>query len=156
MPDDMTPLGGEPTISSYFMFEVDGVQIGFFSEVQGLSVHVAVEHIHEGGQNNYAHQMPGRMTWPHLIFKRGITESDALLTWLTKTTGEGFAANNNKLVRSTGAVTVCDSNGTRLRAWEFDGVYPISWTGPEFSSKGNDPLQEKLEVAHNGFRSKTL
>jgi phage tail-like protein len=155
MPSSTAPLGGEPTISSYFLFEVDGVEIGYFSEVTGLSVGIAVEQIFEGGQNGFVHQMPGRMSWPHLVFKRGITQSDALFTWMGKSSGEGFAGNGNKLTRSTGAVTVLDAEGTRLRAWEFDGVYPVRWTGPEFSVESNIALQEQLEVAHNGFKSKT-
>jgi phage tail-like protein len=152
MPDQFS----EPTVSSYFLFEVDGMEIGYFSEVSGLSVTVSVEEIHEGGQNNYSHQMPGRMTWPHLMFKRGITQSDNLLGWLSKSSGEGFAGNGSKLTRSTGAVTVLNAEGDRLRSWEFDGVYPVRWSGPEFSSTSNDALQEQLEVVHHGFRSKTL
>jgi phage tail-like protein len=156
MPDADKPLGGEPSINSYFLFEVDGVQIGWFSEVTGLSVSVAVEEIHEGGQNGFAHKVPGRMSWPHLVFRRGITESDALFAWMSKTSGEGFAGAGSKLKRSTGAVTVLDSHGTRLRAWEFEGVYPVRWTGPDFDSASNQPMLEQLEVAHHGFRSKTL
>jgi len=146
----------EPAINSYFVFEVDGVEIGYFTEVTGLSVNMTIEEIHEGGQNGYVHQMPGRMTWPHLIFKRGVTQSDALFDWMSKSSGEGFAGNGNKLTRSTGAVTVLDAEGTRLRAWEFDGIYPVRWSGPEFSSGSNEALQEQLEVAHHGFRSKNL
>jgi phage tail-like protein len=51
---------------------------------------------------------------------------------------------------------VLDAEGTRLRAWEFDGVYPVRWSGPEFSSSSNEALQEQLEVVHHGFRSKNL
>jgi len=146
----------EPTINSYFLFEVDGIEIGYFSEVSGLSVSLAVEEVHEGGQNGYVHRMPGRMSWPNLLFKRGITASDALFDWMSKSSGEGFAGNGNKLTRNTGAVTVLDAEGTRLRAWEFEAVYPVRWIGPEFSASSNDPLQEQLEVAHHGFKSKTL
>jgi phage tail-like protein len=96
------------------------------------------------------------MSWPHLVFRRGITESDALFAWMSKTSGEGFAGAGSKLKRSTGAVTVLDSHGTRLRAWEFEGVYPVRWTGPDFDSASNQPMLEQLEVAHHGFRSKTL
>ena len=86
MPDGFS----EPPINSYFLFEVDGVEIGYFTEVSGLAVTMTVEEIHEGGQNGYVHQMPGRMTWPHLLFKRGITSSDALFAWMNKSSGEGL------------------------------------------------------------------
>ena len=54
---------------------------------------------------------------------------------MNKTSGEGFAANDNKLVRSTGAITAIAGNGNRLRAWSLEGVYPVRWTGPEFGSR---------------------
>jgi phage tail-like protein len=99
--------------------------------------------------------MPGRMTWPHLVFRRGVTESDALFTWLSKTSGEGFAGNNNKLTRATGAVTALDSNGIRLRSWDFADVFPVRWKGPDFDSSSNASLEEELEVAHHGFKART-
>ena len=37
------------------------------------------------------------MTWPNITLKRGITQSDGLLNWLNKSSGEQFAANGNKL-----------------------------------------------------------
>jgi phage tail-like protein len=149
------PLGGEPSTASKFLFEVDGVEIGVFREVTGLQVTIGIQEISEGGQNGFVHKMPGRMTWPHLVFRRGVTESDALFTWLSKTSGEGFAGNNNKLTRATGAVTALDSNGIRLRSWDFADVFPVRWKGPDFDSSSNASLEEELEVAHHGFKART-
>ncbi|MCW2602056.1 MAG: hypothetical protein JWN61_191 [Pseudonocardiales bacterium] len=148
------PLGLEPTTSARFLFEVDGVEIGVFREIRGLNVSVETVKLEEGGQNGFVHVLPGRMSWPHLIFRRGVTESNALFDWLNKTSGEGFAANGNKLERSTGAVTALSGEGKRLRAWEFDGVFPIRWSGPDFDSMSDSALEEELEVAHHGFRAK--
>jgi phage tail-like protein len=149
------PLGGEPPTASRFLFEVDGVEIGIFREVTGLQVTIDIAEIHEGGQNGFAHKLPGRMSWPHVIFKRGMTESDALFTWLNKSSGEGFAGNENKLVKATGAVTAIDASGTRLRSWDFADVFPVRWKGPDFETNSNDPLEEELEIAHHGFRART-
>ncbi len=155
MPSGDLPLGGEPPTASRFLFEVDGIEIGVFREVTGLAVTVGVQEIREGGQNGFVHKMPGRMTWPNLVFRRGVTESDALFTWLGKSSGEGYAGNSNKLTRSTGAVTAIDAIGGRLRSWEFDDVFPVRWQGPDFEASTNATLEEELEVAHHGFRSRT-
>lgn len=155
MPDS-DPLGVEPTTAARFVFEVDGVEIGVFREVRGLSVNVETVTIREGGENGFAHQVPGRMSWPHLVFRRGVVQSDALFEWLQKSSGEGFAANNNQLTRSSGAVTAMSGDGTRLRAWEFDGVFAVRWSGPEFNADANTPLEEELEVAHHGFRARQV
>ena len=155
MASDIEPLGGDPTTGGMFIFEVDGVEIGTFREVRGLELTVDVETYTEGGQSQYVHKLPGTLHWPNLVFSRGMVESDALFTWVSNSAGEGFAANGNKLTRSTGAVTAVTSEGKRLRAWEFDQVFAVRWTGPEFHVGSNEQLVEQLEVAHNGFRAKT-
>ncbi|NED93725.1 phage tail protein [Phytoactinopolyspora alkaliphila] len=148
-------LGGEPTSANRFLFEVDGVEIGVFREVSGLQVTAELEEYAEGGENGYVHRLPGRLRWPNLVFRRGLTQSDALFAWVNRTAGEGFAAASNRLVRCTGAVTVLSDRQARLRAWEFDGVFAVRWVGPQFDVDSDRTLEEELEVAHNGFRSKS-
>lgn len=155
MPAESEVLGGEPTTAGWFLFEVDGVEIGTFREVRGLELTVEVEQHVEGGQNGYVHKLPGALRWPNLIFTRGMVASDALFTWVANSAGENFAANGNKVARSTGAITAITYTGERLRAWEFDSVFAVRWTGPEFTVDSQEQLVEQLEVAHNGFRAKT-
>ena len=154
--DETHGLDGQLAVSSRFLFEVDDVEIGVFAQVSGLEVSVGVESYEEGGTNGFVHQLPGRMTWPRLVLRRGITDSDALFEWIQKSAGEGFTANGNKLVRSTGAVTILGSDGSRLRSWEFSDAFPVRWSGPKLDATTNSPLDEELEVAHHGFRSKTF
>ena len=93
MSDTSTDLKGELPTAASFLFEVDGVQIGVFSQVSGLEVRVEVATYQEGGENGFVHKLPGRMTWPHVVLKRGITDSDALFAWVNKTAGGGFSSN---------------------------------------------------------------
>jgi phage tail-like protein len=155
MPSNDSMLGGDVATASHFVLEVDGVEIGIFREVTGLQVTVGVEEIREGGQNGFVRKVPGRMVWPHVIFKRGLTQSDALFDWLNKSSGEGFAGNNNTLKRCTGAVTALDMTGARLRSWELQDVFAVRWKGPDFEVGTSAALEEELEVAHHGFKSKT-
>jgi phage tail-like protein len=154
-PNSMTPLGGDLPLADRFLFEVDGVEIGLFREVFGLQVTVHVDEIVEGGQNGFVHKVPSRMTWPNLVFRRGLTQGDALFDWMSKSSGEGFAGNKNTLTRSTGAVTALDAVGGRLRSWEFQSVFAVRWKGPDFSAGSAQALEEELEVAHHGFKAKT-
>jgi phage tail-like protein len=96
------------------------------------------------------------MTWPNITLKRGVTQSDALLKWLNRSSGEQFAANGNRLERSSAAITLIASAGKRLRAWEFDGAFPIKWTGPSFASSSNEAADEQVEIAHHGFRARDI
>jgi phage tail-like protein len=146
----------ESATSATFLFEVDGQAIGRFMEVSGLEVEVAVESIEEGGENGFVHRLPGRMSWPNITLKRGVTQSDNLLTWLTKSSGEQFASSGNTLARSSAAITLLAKDGKRLRAWEFVDAFPVKWSGPQFAASSSDAATETLEIAHHGFKARNL
>lgn len=138
-----------------FTLTIDGLEIGQFKEVHGLQIDIAVETVEEGGQNGFQHRFPGRMSWPNLTFKRGLTNPDNLFTWINEVAGDGFAANGHKLKRSTGAVSLYGSDGTLLRSWNIEGAFPVRWSGPDLVSGGTGTLDEELEIAHHGFRAET-
>jgi len=142
------------TSTATFLFEVDGVDIGTFMEVSGLEVSIETEDVAEGGQNAFTHKLPGRMTWPNITLKRGVTSQDNLLDWLNASSGEKFAGNGNKLTRSSGAITLLDRAGTRLRSWDLEDAYPVKWSGPSFAADSENTADESLEITHHGFRAR--
>lgn len=136
-----------------FKFSVEGVgEIGAFTDVSGLSVEVELVEIEEGGQNHFTHKVPGRMKWPNIVLKRGITDSDNLFEWFAKTSGEGFAGEGSTLERTQGEITLTDSQGETVRGWTFEEAFPVKWTGPTLASSSNEVAKEELEIAHHGFR----
>ena len=155
-PEAQRFLGGDPAVGSRFLFEVDGIEIGLFGSVSGLTVSAQTVDVVEGGQNGFAHKLPGRLEWPNIVFSRGLTQSDALFEWMNRTAGEGFSAAGHKLTRTTGAITALASNGNRLRSWSLEGVFPVRWKGPDFDGSSDNPLNEELEIAHHGFRAANL
>jgi phage tail-like protein len=143
----------DPPFTGQFKFSVEGVgEIGAFTEVSGLSVEVDVVEINEGGQNHYAHKVPGAMKWPNIVLKRGVTDSDNLFEWFAKTSGEGFAGEGSALARTQGQITLADSTGGSVRGWTFEGAFPVKWSGPTLTASANDAAVEELEIAHHGFR----
>jgi phage tail-like protein len=143
----------DPPFVGRFIFTVDTMTIGAFTEVSGLSVQIDVEDLAEGGQNQYVHKLPGRMKWPNLVLKRGITDSDNLFQWFQKSSGEGFTAAGNKIKPLSGALKLLDAAGRDVRVWRFAGAYPVKWTGPRFAASSRDLAVEELEVCHRGFSS---
>ena len=139
-----------------FIFEVDGVEIGRFSEVSGLQVDVDVEEFVEGGESGFIHKLPGRLKWPNLVLKRGVTNDDNLLNWLQTSVGDGLVKRKGKANRTTAALTLVGATAKRLRTWSFEDALPVRWTGPTFAAASEDLAEEELEIAHHGFRSKTL
>jgi phage tail-like protein len=145
----------DPPFAGKFVFTVEGLTIGTFTEVSGLSVSIEVEELAEGGQNQYTHKLPGRMKWPNLVLKRGVTNTDNLFGWFQRSSGDAFAGAGNKLERHDGAVTLMDAAGKQVRRWEFVGAYPVKWTGPKLAAATRDLAVEELEVCHRGFTTKS-
>jgi phage tail-like protein len=134
-----------------YRFEVDGVEIGTFQEVGGLRVEMKVEEVTEGGRNDFAHKLPGPISWPNIVLKRGVTNGDELFRWFNDTAagvnaGAGFE-------RLTGSVAALDEQRRQIRQWSFAGALPVKWTGPDFTASGSGIAVEELEIAHHGFTS---
>lgn len=142
----------DPPFVGRFVFTVDGITIGAFTEVSGLSVQVDVEELAEGGQNAYTHRLLGRMKWPNLVLKRGVTDTDALFAWLSECSGEGLTRNGNKVTPRDGKISVLDAAGEPVRTWQFTGAKPVKWSGPRLAASSRELAVEELEVCHCGFR----
>jgi len=148
-------LPSHPPFTGQFIFEVDGVRIGAFTEVSGLQVEIeqgAGHTIEEGGQNEYVHKLPGRIKWPNLILKRGVTTDNNLFDWFRKSSGEGFEGNGGSLERTMAALAMVDGQGMPMRVWVFYDAFPVKWTGPKFAASSSEVATEELEIAHHGFR----
>ena len=143
----------DPPFVGKFTFEIDGLTIGAFTEVSGLSVQVDVEELAEGGQNGYTHKLLGRMKWPNLVFKRGLTDTDALFEWLMSASGEGLTRSGNQVKPRNGRISVLDAAGRPMRTWTVLEAKPVKWTGPRLAASSRDLAIEELEVCHSGFRS---
>lgn len=142
--------GPDPGFSGRFTFSVDGMEIGSFSEVAGLTVEVAVEEVLEGGQNDFAHKLPGRMSYPNLTLKRGVTESDTLFQWFQRAAAQ--ANGGNAVERLNGTISMVDGRRQEIRSWSFVNAFPVRWNGPTLSAGASDLATEELEIAHHGFQ----
>ncbi len=144
----------DPPFVGKFTLEIGKKIIGSFTEVSGLSVQIDVEELAEGGQNAYTHRLLGRMKWPNLVFKRGMTDTDALFAWLLECSGEGFTKAQNKVSPLDGRITVFNAKGGPVRTWEIADAKPVKWSGPRLAASSRDLAVEELEVCHCGFRTK--
>jgi phage tail-like protein len=116
--------------------------IGYFDVCHGLEISVEVYEYREGGNNDFVHRLPGRVTYPNLVLSRGVTKEDALLKW--------FQATQTQAQRKEITVTLNGEGGTRT--WTFADAFPIRWSGPSLDSHGNSIASETLEIAHTGLK----
>jgi len=128
------------------LFKVDigaNLEIGEFRECTGLSVEREILEYTEGGNNDFVHKLPGRVKFPNLVLKRGITDQKKLLKWLWDTRTNPTLA--------TVTVTLVDSTGKDARIWAFENAYPVKWAGPNLNAGSDSAATETLEIAHGGF-----
>ena len=143
----------DPPFVGAFMLEIDGLEIGRFTEITGLSVQMEVEEVKEGGNNEATIKLPGRLTWPNIVLKRGITDNDSLMQWILACSGEGLTGEGNKVTRRNGRISLLDATAAPVRTWNITAAMPVKWTGPQLSAGGNSLATEELEVGHGGFRA---
>ena len=143
----------DPPFAGAFKLEIGGVPFGAFTEVTGLSVQMEIEEIAEGGNNESTIKVPGRLKWPNLVLKRGITNNNSLFEWLAKCSGDGFEKEKFKISRPTGTIFMLDSKQVVVRSWKFRDAMPVRWTGPTFAASASALALEELEVSHGGFTS---
>ncbi len=135
----------DPYQSFSFLVEIQGLIVGGFSEVSGIQAEVEVEEIREGGVNDHVHRLPKSTKYPNVVFKRGITDSDALWSWHQDVI-------NGKIARRTVFVVLRDASGNEKWRWSFIDAYPVKWVGPDLKADSNAVAIESLELAHNGFK----
>jgi phage tail-like protein len=134
----------DPYHSFRFRVEIDGIIVGGFSEVTGLQAETQVEDIKVGGQNEYLYRLPKETTFPNLVLKRGITDSDVLWKWHQEVVAGRFA-------RNTVHIILLDSAGDTWR-WSFNEAFPIKWSGSDMKADSTSVAFETLEIAHHGFK----
>lgn len=145
--------------AGHFVVTVDEEKVGSFQEVSGLGAEVDVEELTEGGNNRHVHKLPGRITWPNIVLKRGVIRSDLLFRWFATASEHGLAPAeegsrpSGTLSRREVAIEIRDHAGDTVRSWGLTGAFPVRWTGPTLAATASDIAVEELELAHHGFRS---
>jgi phage tail-like protein len=134
----------DPYLGYRFKVEIDGLLVAGFTTVRGLEVRMEPESYQEGGVNDYAHQLPTRTDSPRLVLERGVTDSEAFLTWI-----RGVAPGT--VGRQDGRVVVLDETGQEVRGYQFLRAYPVRWSGPELSASQGAVAVESVELVHEGL-----
>jgi phage tail-like protein len=119
--------------------------IGGFTECSGLEATMQVEDYIEGGQNQYIHKFPTRITYANIVLKRGVTFSQELWNWhMDYFKGKGK--------RRDGVIVLRDEAGNPTRVWSFQRGLPMKWVGPTLNAMQSSVAIETLEIVHEGWR----
>jgi phage tail-like protein len=126
-----------------FAIEIEGLTVGGFSEVIGLSGRLELETYVEGGVNHHIHRFPKQMDYPNLVLVRGLTERDDLWKWYEDVT-------RGKIRLQNGTIILKDSQQSKVIAWNFKKAYPVAWEGPPLNASGSEVAFERMELVHRG------
>ena len=137
--------------------EIKGVIVAEFTEVSGLEAEVEVFEYIEGGNNLFTHKLPGRVKFPNVTLKRGITDSTDLWDWFQmivdrKPEENKEAAGRKPVERKNLIIVQYDGSETVQRRWVLTNAYPVKWTGPSFKADENAITIETIELAHQGLK----
>jgi len=130
----------DPFENFRFRVEIEGMVQAGFTECSGLGSHIEVVEIREGGDATSAtRKVPGRVTYPDIVLKWGVTASRELYNWHQ-------AVINGQLQRKSGSVVLLDAERQEVVRWNFSNAWPSKFDGPTLNAKGNDVAIESLTI----------
>ena len=130
----------DPYKNFRFLVEIEGITQAGFSECSGFGSEVEVIEYREGGDKvTAARKLPGRVRYPDITLKWGVTDSRELYDWHR-------AVLQGQIQRKSGAIILLDDSGSSNVRWVFTEAWPSKWEGPDLCAKGNDVAIETLVI----------
>jgi phage tail-like protein len=130
----------DPYKNFRFLVEIDGIVQAGFSDVSGFGSNVEVIEYREGGDAQSVRKLPGKVSYPDITLKWGITDSRELYDWHR-------AAVEGNVQRKNGSIILLDDAAQEKARWNFFEAWPSKWDGADFSAKGNDVAIDTLTVS---------
>lgn len=133
--------------ASFFRLEVDGVDLGTFTSVSGLSSEVEVvtdKALSDTGMSE--NKQPSRLKFEELSLKRGLTGNRSINDWIDETVDAG-----NETAYKNGAVVALSRDlQTEIARFNFFDAYPTKLSISDLdSSGGGDAMVEELTIRHH-------
>lgn len=126
-----------------FLVEIDGTTAAGFSEVSGLASEVENIEYREGGDRR-VRQLPGLVTFPRVVLKRGLTTDRTLWEWHRTVL-------NGQAERRSVRITLLDAERQPVARWSLVEAWPAKWQGPDLDARADGVTIETLEIVHEGL-----
>jgi phage tail-like protein len=133
----------DPLPSFRFLVEIAGIQQASFMECTGLGSHIEVVEYREGEDPITVRKLPGRVSYPDIVLKWGVTTSRELYDWHR-------AIIQGQLQRKNGSVVLLAADGTPTVRWNFFNAWPSKWDGPTLNAMSNNVAVESLTITCEG------
>ena len=130
----------DPYKNFRFLVEIDGIVQAGFSECSGFGSNVEVIEYREGGDAATVLKLPGKIAYPDITLKWGVTDSRELYDW-------HLTAVNGQVQRKNGSIILQGDNGQEKIRWNFFRAWASKYDGPDLNAKGNDVSIDTLTVS---------
>lgn len=127
-----------------YRLEVEGLELGGFSEVSGFDASIDVIEYREGDMVQTPMKVAGLKKYGNITLKQGVADKKALYEWMQT----GF---EKDVDRRTVTITLLDINGEAVAAWQVINAWPTKYTAPDFNATSSEIAIETLELAHEGM-----
>lgn len=117
----------DPYLTFRFMVEIDGLIVGGFTDVSGLSTQTEVESKVFGGVNDMEYKFIKSTKCSDLILKKGIVDVNVLWDWYQQVI-------NGNTEHKSGSIYLLNCNYEKALGWNFYDAFPIKWDGPTFNA----------------------
>jgi phage tail-like protein len=149
----LTDLKEYPVPGYQFSIEFGTEIVALFQSVRGISVSRKVEPLEVGGENNFAREFPGRVSYGHITLEVGLTSSEFFWKWMMDGQLDGYTSRQDfTLIQRRPNPAGGKPAFSEVRRWNFVGAFPVSW---KISDLGIDDSQkivmESLELSFNYF-----
>jgi phage tail-like protein len=137
----------DPLATFNFLVEIDGLAVAGFKEVSGLESRIEVIEYREGGEKFFpVRKLPGRVTYPNLVLKTGITQDKSLFEWHF-----AWVKRDNSATRKSIRIILQDGAGNPQLSWMIREAWPAAYLGPSVSAEGDLVAIQTIEIAHEGI-----
>jgi phage tail-like protein len=133
----------DPYKNFRFRVEIEGLTQASFSECSGFGSRVEVIEYREGGDPSSVRKLPGRVSYPDITLKWGVTDSRELYDWHR-------AVVQGQIQRKNCSIVLLDDSGNERIRWNLFHAWPSKWDGPDFNAKGSDVAIEALTITCEG------
>jgi phage tail-like protein len=136
----------DPYRAYNFTLLINGVTNGHFTEVTGLGVTIERISYREAGNNAIVRAIPGRVTYPPVVLRYGLTSSKELWDWLA-------SAVEGRVSRRNVSVVMLDAPGAaEVVRWNLLNAWPQEWHGAPLDALSRELAIETLVLAHEGLQ----
>jgi phage tail-like protein len=133
-----------PYLNFNFLVQLGDEAAAGFSEVELPEGRIEAVEYREGDDPGPARKLPGRVSYGHVVLRRGLAGGTDLFDWWR-------AVRDGQPDRRDVSIVLLDEARNQVATWRVRNAWPTRLAYSRLDGRGNDVVIETLELAHEGF-----